>query len=126
MSVLTVRRMTATEEIIKAIIGLAGTLLGGLIVYITSRRKNDADAANAVIDAAVSLIDPLKTRLGELEERVSSQEKEVSKLRRQLIRYGDRVIVLMRGIAVLIKQIGDLGEKPCWEPDKWSIDDDHG
>lgn len=112
-----------SEKIIEAIVGAAGALLGGIIVYLSTRLKNRADAADMVTDAALSLLDPLKTRLTELEQKMARQETEISRLRRQLTHYADRVIVLMRGIATLIKQIGDLGAKPYWEPDEWRVGD---
>lgn len=109
-----------SDGIIVAILGALSTVAGGIIVYLASRKKNQADAADAVTDAALALINPLKDRLEELEAKVKKQENEIANLRRQLDRYADRIIVLMRGIENLIKQIGELGEKPCWEPDKWS------
>lgn len=109
-----------SDGIIVAILGALSTVAGGIIVYLASRKKNQADAADAVTDAALALINPLKDRLAELEAKVKKQENEIANLRRQLDRYADRIIVLMRGIENLIKQIGELGAKPCWEPDEWS------
>jgi septal ring factor EnvC (AmiA/AmiB activator) len=109
-----------SDGIIVAILGALSTVAGGIIVYLASRKKNQADAADAVTDAALALINPLKDRLAELEAKVKKQENEIANLRRQLDRYADRIIVLMRGIENLIKQIGELGGKPCWEPDEWS------
>lgn len=109
-----------SDGIVVAILGALSTVAGGIIVYLASRKKNQADAADAVTDAALALINPLKDRLAELEAKVKRQENEIASLRRQVDRYADRIIVLMRGIENLIKQIGELGEKPCWEPDEWS------
>lgn len=114
------------EDTIPAVIGLIGSLIGGLIVFFGGRRKNKADAADVVADASISLVKPLTDRLDDMEEKtklletkVKTLEKDLNTVNNKLARYASRVISLMNGIQRLIKQIGDLGAAPCWEPDEW-------
>jgi chromosome segregation ATPase len=115
-----------SEKIIEMIIGAVGAIFGGLLVYLSTRVKNKADAADAIADAAVSLLEPLKTRLAELEQHVTRQDREIKRLQRQLSRYAHRVLDLMNGIGILIRQIGEMNAKPCWEPGDWEENDDTG
>ena len=100
-----------------AIIGVIGIVIGGVIVYFTGRKKNNADAAEAITNAATVLLDPLTRRVDELEAKIKLQNEKID-------RYGRRVIVLMRGIERLITQIAELGHIPVWTPDEWSPDDE--
>lgn len=77
------------------------TALASLGVALSSRRKNDADAAAAVTEATMSLLDPLNRRVSVLEDQVGR---------------------LRRGIRRLCTQIRELGDEPCWQPE----DDDDG
>lgn len=95
------------ESIITTIIAaVGGALVSGLLV----RRKNNAEASEIITRVAMSLITPL--------------EKKVKKLERKLDRYGDRIIYLTKGIEVLVNQIIDKGETPCWNPDEWNPDEE--
>jgi len=98
-------------------IGAAAVILVGLIGYFTGRRKNRADAADLITAAAIKLLDPLTRRVDELENKVRCQNEKIE-------RYGQRVIVLMRGIERLVLQITRLGHVPVWTPDEWSPDDE--
>lgn len=107
------------DQIVDAIIGVMGIVIGGVIVYFTGRKKNNADAAEAITNAATTLLGPLTKRVDELETKVRCQNEKIE-------RYGQRVIVLMRGIERLVLQITRLGHVPDWTPGEWSPDDEEG
>lgn len=114
------------EETAVAIIGFIGSLIGGLIVFFGGRKKNKADAADVVADASVALVGPLSERIlrmekkiVDLETKVVDLETDAQILKNKVSRYAGRIIALMNGIQRLIKQIGELGQAPCWEPDTW-------
>lgn len=110
-------RRSMSDQIIDALVGVVGIVIGGLIVYFGGRRKNNADAAESITNAAKTLLEPLTKRVLELEEKVKLQDKKLE-------RYGQRIITLMRGIERLVLQITRLGHVPEWTPGEWSPDED--
>lgn len=84
------------------------TGVAGLVVALSTRRKNYADASAAVTQAATQLVKPLS-------ERVAALEGEVATLRK-------RVAEFRRGVRLLCGQVTELGGVPVWQPE----DDDDG
>lgn len=86
------------------------TGITSLVVSLSTRRKNQADAASAVTDAAMKLVMPLSDRVAALEGEVATLRKRVAEFR--------------RGVRLLCEQISDLGGAPVWqEPDNDAGDD---
>jgi len=108
---------TMPDPIMVAIIGGAAAIIGAIIGGLFARRKNSADAAASITEAASKLIEPLNRRIDQLDKQVQMQAKKID-------RYGQRVMTLMRGIELLIRQIADLGDTPVWTPDCWDPDED--
>lgn len=98
--------MVNMETIITALIALTAGVLSGIISARAGRRKNDADAANAITDAATALVEPLTRRVDELEKEL--------KILRPL---PERVRRLLAGINRLVEQIRCLGHEPVWTPE---------
>ena len=94
----------------EAIIGALGAIVGAIIAGLFLRKKNDADATEVITKIALNLIEPL--------------DKKIMTLEKKNERYLKRLVVLMGGIEVLIKQLVDNRIVPCWTPDDWSSDDD--
>ena len=95
--------------------GLIGVLIGGLIAYFGTRKKNTADAAAAITNAATGLVSKLEDRVAKLETKEGEQDCKIT-------RFGQRVIYLMDGIKKLTEQIIGLGHIPAWKPDEWDPD----
>lgn len=112
-----------SPDVITAIIGVVGVVMGSIITGLYARRKNKSDAAGAITDAAVKLVDPLRERIDVLEKKDSEQDQTIDRLNRQLDKYAKRVIYLMGGIETLIRQIKESGCSPAWIPDPWEPGD---
>lgn len=106
---------------IDALIGIIGVIIGGVITWMTTRKKSGAEATKLITEAAKNLIEPLSNRIGDLEKKTQEQDKTILGLTRSLDRYAKRVIYLMGGIEQLIRQISKH-EPPCWNPSEWSAD----
>jgi len=110
-----------SDTVVGALIGVIGSVIIGLIGYVTGRKKNDADAAKSISDAASNAVDKL---LGPLTDKVEQLECELRKQGRLNQRYAERIIYLMRGIERLVSQITRLGHAPEWKPNEWSPDEE--
>jgi hypothetical protein len=112
------------SNIVVALIGGIGGVLGALVVGLFQRRKTGAETnklqadANEVIRTTVmALINPLKTRIVELERRVDFLEGRAT-------RYLARIAYLMDGNCRLTEQLERNGIVPIWRPDEWRPDED--
>ncbi len=110
-----------SEYIAEALITGFFALIVGVIGFFAGRKKNDGDAAQSISNAASKAVENL---LKPLTDRVAVLEDKVKKQDLKLERYGQRVIVLMRGIEQLMTQITRLGHVPEWIPGDWSPDED--
>ncbi len=100
-----------------ALIGMVGTIIMALSV----RRKNLADAAEAessaaskVTAAATSLIAPLEARIAEQERRLHQQELLIADLRSQVALLQRREEVHCQGIKVLTEQLLRADLEPAY------------
>jgi hypothetical protein len=85
------------DKIIETIlVALISSGLGSAITARSLRRKNDAEASQAIAEAAKSLIAPLT-------DRVDALEAELKRFK--------------RGVDRLIAQIRCLGHEPDWTPE---------
>jgi len=137
-------------EIIATIIvaSLGSTGLGGLIMFLIDRKirqrqsdaaasKDEADAQLTAVEAggrtlkmAFDMLDRQESELkrqqceiDDLGRTVTKQTGEISRFKGALMAFGERVNYLMGGIAVLIGQIKDTNQAPCWQPDDWQPPD---
>lgn len=112
---------------------LAGGGISQLISFFRVKFQNKKDDADAELtlgqgwkDLLVEIRTELKTTKGELEVVKSEQARQgevIVTQEKKMIRLGQRVIYLMQGIEILINQITDNGDDPCWRPDEWELDE---
>jgi len=88
-----------SDVIFGALIGALAGIVSGVIAARAGKRKNDADAAQAVSEAAANVV---KNLIGPLNKRIDQLEAELNEYK--------------SGVEKLIKQIRDLGHKPSWTP----------
>lgn len=103
-------------NIIVAIVGLFGVVSGGIITGLFLRKKNNADADKTASDAWRGFAEKMESRVTTLETKTDLQEKKITRL-------GQRILYLMQGIEILINQIQDKGDTPCWQPDEWKLEE---
>lgn len=94
---------------------ILGVLIGSMATYFATRRKNTADATEAITRAAGNIVANFEKRVAALECEVKEQDQVIK-------RYGKRLVTLMDGIRRLIAQLSDLGQLPVWTPDEWDPD----
>lgn len=82
-----------------------------------------ADASAKTLDGAFDLIGHLNDQMGELNSRVDKQDRKIGGLQRALQAYAERVAYLMNGISILMRQITEAKQAPCWKPDEWTPPD---
>jgi uncharacterized coiled-coil protein SlyX len=107
---------------VDALIGIIGVIIGGVITWLTTRKKSGAEATKLITEAAANLIEPLSERISDLEKKTQEQDKLISGLTKSLDRYAKRVIYLMGGIEQLVRQVSKH-EPPCWTPSEWTADE---
>lgn len=125
-----------SEGVLLGLMGFAGTVVGGLFVWLGSRSKNKADAAKVIQEASIELITPLRARVTELEplvgrvrdleekekqhaEELKKSQKLFERFRCVIRQYADRVIYLTNGNIKLSDQLRRYGHVPIWQPDEW-------
>jgi len=69
--------------IMVAVIGVLGSVVGGIIVYLSNRNYNNAKT----IDLSTDTYLKLSTRIDQLEERDAAKEKRIDWLEKELKRY---------------------------------------
>jgi len=100
------------ETIWTALIAAASAIIGAVITGLFLRRKTEAETTDLIVKSATSLIEPLN-------KQVESMQKQLDRQKKIIQSYGQRMVVLMKGIQCLVDQIGTLGHDPCWQPDDW-------
>lgn len=136
---------TIWNQVIEAIALLGG--LGGLAAIVDrfmSKRKLDAEAkktaaeanqlekdapiehASKIVDASGDLIDQYKKLLADYQQTTDAKildlKNEVEESKKVIERVMRRISYLMNGIQVLIGQLVDAGQTPCWKPNDWTPD----
>ena len=130
----------STAAIVKVIaevlLGIGG--LSGLISVLVNRQKTKSEAKNIDsqaknLDAQTGQVIPanaagnLVETSGDvieqykklLEDYQTETNRRIDNLQQMLSKYAKRIMYLMGGIQVLVKQVVDLGHDPCWSPDDW-------
>jgi type II secretory pathway component PulM len=96
--------MNIEPEIIAAIIAGTVAILATIFTNLAMRKKNDADASEAISIAVANLIQPLN-------DRIDEQENEITKLKTRLADF-------LQGIRQLINQLRRQGCEPVWTPEE--------
>jgi len=98
------------ETVIAALIGLVAGVLSGMLSGWAVKRKNDADASEAISKAVKNIMDSLNVRFEDLGKENSALKKELTEIKSTLAQY-------KKGIQRLIDQIRCSGLAPVWSPE---------
>ena len=88
---------------------------------LTSSEVDKADAAGKLTKAATELIETYRTESQETREEIRKLETKISKLETEIEKIKEQNILLVKGIAILLKQLEKLKVKPEWEPSNEEI-----
>lgn len=91
-----------TDIIVPVVIAIIAAV-PGVMAYIATRKKGDAEATDIITDTAMTLIIPLKGEISELRQQLDDLRIE-----NELLRKWAKDLVL---------QVIQLGGSPCPEPD---------
>jgi len=94
--------MELTGPIYAAIIAAIASTIAAVISFVSTKRKNSADAASILTGSALSIVTALERRVNRLEVQLALQE--------ETIKY------LWDGIGVLTEQVEELGAEPRFKP----------
>lgn len=114
--------MEAILEIVAGIIG--GGAVGAFISGFFTRQKINAEADNIKQDAEKKASEIWENLATKMESRVGKLEQTVDKQEKKITRYGKRIIYLTKGVEILINQLQEIEQEPCWVPDEWNPDDE--
>ena len=103
---------------------LAAVITGlvGIYLAVSTRRKNEGDAALSITKATQALLKPLNDKIAKQDEEIAGLrfqiEQQVLLLRQtgeELSEVRQRVVEQGKGIDLLTAQIESLGHKPVWK-----------
>lgn len=86
--------------------------VSSLVVGLSSRKKNNADAAAVLSTATVGLLEPLNARIATLASEMASLKTRVQTLTNQNISQAAQIADLTQGVGILIGQLEKAGIKP--------------
>lgn len=113
-------------EAIAAIVAAVIGSLSGIVVVLISRNKQVAETKKLKAEAekleansieqlrrtVMQLNEPLRLRVQELEKLIGSQTELLKELNQKLERANKLIRILLRGIAVLMHQLREIGVTP--------------
>jgi len=100
---------------ISEIVSIAAVIITGLVWW-TSRKNSKAAAKKDDVDALRGILDELRIDIADRKLREKAFEA-------RCLKYLNRIAYLMDGIRVLLNQIEQARETPCWKPDEWDPDE---
>lgn len=99
------------NEIWIAIIGAISTISGVLITYFTSKKKNNAEAANLQIDSYAKMLELDKNQMDYLKSELGLARQNESKLTSEVRELNKQVTELKSLVSELQSQISALQEE---------------
>ena len=113
---------------------LAGGGIAGFVSLLRVRPQNKKDCAEAELTLGKGWKDLLietRTEMRETKEEVANMKQEqqrqadtIEKQEKKIERYAARIVYLMGGIEMLMRQFVDADIEPCWTPDDWKLEDE--
>ena len=129
--------------IVGIIIALLGGGLGALLLWRSTKRKTDADAASIITQTALAIVRQYESRVEVLEKRAAQQDAEIRVLRAAQGVFADQVerltaenmrlrsevrtlkeqvkelteqnVAVWEGAEQLATQVEEFGEEPAWK-----------
>lgn len=89
------------------------------VLTVTEAGGKTLKMAFDMLEAQKQESERLRCKVDDLDRTVTKANQKLGRMEWAIADFTERINYLMGGIAILIGQITDAKETPCWQPDEW-------